>query len=229
MSGSCDNWLRVWDVSTDDCHQTLTGHTNWARRRRPADTTCRSLVDAATGAGQRRRCPAERQHRVRVARPHAQGLGRVDRRLPPDITRARERSAAPASSRTARRRLASTRRAQVRSVAVLLNGNIVSGSGDNTLKVWDASSERCLQTLRGHMDSVRRRRPVKPRVDRSSTPRRAQVLCVAVLSNGDIVSGSLDRTLKVWVDYAKMARLVALRRLRGMNVKTAGRLIARFL
>ena len=54
-------------------------------------------------------------------------------------------------------------------------------------------------------------------------------MCVAVLSNGDIVSGSLDRTLKVWVDYAKMARLVALRRLRGMNVKAAGRLIASFL
>ena len=54
-------------------------------------------------------------------------------------------------------------------------------------------------------------------------------MCVAVLSNGHVVSGSYDGTLKVWVDYAKMARLVALRRLRGMNVKTAGRLIAAFL
>ncbi len=54
-------------------------------------------------------------------------------------------------------------------------------------------------------------------------------MCVAVLPNGRIVSGSADHTLKVWVDYAKMARLVALRRLREMNVKTAGRLIARFL
>ena len=56
-------------------------------------------------------------------------------------------------------------------------------------------------------------------------------MCVAVLSNGDIVSGSLDRTLMVWedVDEAKMARLVALCRLREMNVKTAGRLIAAFL
>ena len=66
-------------------------------------------------------------------------------------------------------------------------------------------------------------------VDCSSTPRGAQVSCVAVQSNGRVVSASVDRTLKVWVDYAKMARLVALRRLRGMNVKTAGRLIARFL
>ena len=56
-------------------------------------------------------------------------------------------------------------------------------------------------------------------------------MCVAVLSNGHVVSGSWDRTLMVWedVDEAKMARLVALCRLREMNVKTAGRLIARFL
>ena len=68
-------------------------------------------------------------------------------------------------------------------------------------------------------------------VDCSSTPRGAQVSCVAVQSNGRVVSGSYDGTLKVWVDCdeAKMARLVALRRLRGMNVETAERLIARFL
>ena len=106
----------------------------------------------------------------------------------------------------------------------------MSGSGDNTLKVWDASSERCLQTLRGHMDSVRRRRPVKPRVDRSSTPRRAQVECVAILPHGRVVSGSVDNTLKVWDDVeGMMARLVALRRLYEMNVNSAGRLIAKYL
>ena len=34
--------------------------------------------------------------------------------------------------------------------------------------------------------------------DRSSTLRRAQVWCVAALPNGRVVSGSEDRTLKVW-------------------------------
>ena len=92
-------------------------------------------------------------------------------------------------------------------------------------------SGECLQTLRGHAGYVRRRRPVEPRVDRSSTQRRAQVNCVVVLSNGRIVSGSFDRTFKVWVDCdeAKMARLIALRCLKGMNVKTAWRLIDKFL
>ena len=69
-------------------------------------TARRSLVDAATGAGHLRRRPAERPRRVRLARPHAQGLGRVERSARPDATRARERCAAPASSRIARRSLA---------------------------------------------------------------------------------------------------------------------------
>ena len=123
------------------------------------------------------------------------------------------------------------RRAQVECVAVLANGRIVSGSEDRTLKVWDPSTGACLQTLCVY-GTARGRRPVEPCVDRSSTPRGAQVRCVTVQSNGRVVSaGSDDRTLKVWVDCdeAKMARLIALRRLKGMNVKTAWRLIDKFL
>ena len=64
-------------------------------------------------------------------------------------------------------------------------------------------------------------------VDRSSTPRGAQVQCVTVLPNGRVVSGSDDRTLKVWEDVeGKMARLVAVRR---TQKNFAGRLIAAFL
>ena len=44
------------------------------------------------------------------------------------------------------------------------------------------------------------------------------------------MSGSGDGTLRVWEDVErKMARLIALRRLREMNVKTAERLIVKFL
>ena len=82
----------------------------------------------------------------------------------------------------------------------------MSGSDDRTLKVWDPSSGQCLGTLTGHTDHARRRRPVEQRVDRSSTPRRAQVQCVVALSDGRVVSGSRDYTLKVWIDYAKMAQ-----------------------
>ena len=53
--------------------------------------------------------------------------------------------------------------AQVRCVAALPNGRVVSGSWDNTLKVWDVLRGRLVRTLRGHVDSARRRRPVEPR------------------------------------------------------------------
>jgi WD40 repeat protein len=31
---------------------------------------------------------------------------------------------------------------------------IISASLDKTIKIWDANSENCLQTLKGHEDSV---------------------------------------------------------------------------
>ncbi len=72
----------------------------------------------------------------------------------------------------------------VNCVAVLPNGNVISGSTDGTLKVWDIHSRTLLssfgaslKTLRGHMGSV---------------------YCVAVLPNGNAISGSEDETLKVW-------------------------------
>ena len=61
--GMWDHTLKVWDVSSGRCLRTLSGHTNGARRRRPVDTACRSLVDAATGAGQLRRRAVERPRR----------------------------------------------------------------------------------------------------------------------------------------------------------------------
>ena len=63
-----------------------------------------------------------------------------------------------------------------------------------------------------------------------SGARVAQVLCVAALPNGDMVSGSGNSSLKTWADVdVKMARLVALHHLHEMNVAAAGRLIAAFL
>ncbi len=36
------------------------------------------------------------------------------------------------------------------SVCVMPDGRVISGSSDNTLKVWDISRGECIQTLKGH-------------------------------------------------------------------------------
>ena len=104
VSGSYDNTLKVWDVSKGECLRTLSGHIDSVRRQRPFEPRV-DRVNAATGAGLMRRWPAELPRRVRVARQHAQGVGRFERQVPPHAERAHGLGAAPASIRTARRLL----------------------------------------------------------------------------------------------------------------------------
>ena len=67
-----------------------------------SQTVRRLLADTSTGAGLVRRRPPGRPRRVRVARRQTQGVGRVERSVPPDADRAHGLRAAPASSRLAR-------------------------------------------------------------------------------------------------------------------------------
>jgi WD40 repeat protein len=69
--------------------------------------------------------------------------------------------------------------ARVRAVALTANGlRVVSGSDDNTLRIWDLKRGVLERTLNGHTDWIR---------------------AVAVLSDGEtLVSASDDRTLRVW-------------------------------
>jgi len=62
-------------------------------------------------------------------------------------------------------------------VAVLPDGHLVSGSFDNTLRVWDVATGRTLAILQGHTNSVN---------------------ALAVSPDGRVISGSSDRTLRVW-------------------------------
>jgi len=55
--------------------------------------------------------------------------------------------------------------------------SLVSGSSDKRIRIWDYEKQECLATLSGHTDWV---------------------LCVIVLSNGQIVSSSKDKTVRIW-------------------------------
>ena len=66
-------------------------------------------------------------------------------------------------------------------VVALADGRVVSGSSDNTLRVWNPDTGECLQVLQGHECSV---------------------MCVVALADGRVVSGSRDRTLRLWDVYS---------------------------
>jgi WD40 repeat protein len=55
---------------------------------------------------------------------------------------------------------------------------VISGSYDNTLKIWDVANGDCLHTLKGHTDSVR---------------------ALVLSADGKrVISGSSDNTIKIW-------------------------------
>ena len=69
----------------------------------------------------------------------------------------------------------------IRSIAVLSDGRIVSGSDDNTVKVWNNSLTTSV-TLNNHTDNVR---------------------SVAVTNDNHIISGSYDKTIKIWEEISQ--------------------------
>ncbi|MBO7228247.1 MAG: hypothetical protein J6V18_01020, partial [Bacteroidales bacterium] len=55
---------------------------------------------------------------------------------------------------------------------------LASGSLDNTVKIWDANSRECIQTLKGHSNVV-------------------ESVCWSP-DGKYLASGSWDRTVKIW-------------------------------
>ena len=65
----------------------------------------------------------------------------------------------------------------VNALTVLSDGSLVSGSDDNTIKIWDIKNGQTIKTLTGHTDSV---------------------YALTVLPDGSLASGSYDNTIKIW-------------------------------
>ena len=66
---------------------------------------------------------------------------------------------------------------EVSSLAVLGDGQLASGSDDQTIRLWDPGTGECKKVLEGHTGSV------------SS---------LAVLGDGQLASGSEDKNIRLW-------------------------------
>jgi WD40 repeat protein len=65
----------------------------------------------------------------------------------------------------------------VSSLAIAADGRILSGSCDNTVRIWNAATGECERVLEGHTSDV---------------------TSLAIGADGRIVSGSCDKTLRIW-------------------------------
>ncbi len=65
---------------------------------------------------------------------------------------------------------------EVHSIVKYSNECVLSGSEDETIKLWNINSGECFKTFTGHLKSV---------------------YCVEILSNERILSGSDDKAIKI--------------------------------
>jgi hypothetical protein len=108
--------------------------------------------------------------------------------------------------------------APITCIAICIDGRIVSGSVDETLKIWNAHTGKCDITLKGHTDTItcvmvhfdgriisgsldntlRIWDPLNGKCDIILKEHAAKIKCIAICPDGKIISGSHDSTLKVW-------------------------------
>ncbi|MBW4621038.1 MAG: pentapeptide repeat-containing protein [Cyanosarcina radialis HA8281-LM2] len=155
-TSSGDRTLKLWDVKTGRCLRTFSGHAAWTSSI--AFSPDGRTIASASVDGTVKLWDVRTANCLQTLKGHDRWVRTVA--FSPFAQRSRrEFPPAPPLLRG-------------------VGGIVASGSDDNAIKLWDAATGECLQTLTGHADRVR---------------------SVAFSSNGQILaSGSDDRTVKLW-------------------------------
>jgi WD40 repeat protein len=101
-------------------------------------------------------------------------------------------------------------------IQILSSSKIITGSGDNTIKIWDLQTRQCIGTLEGHQNAISHLKMsddnlISVSVDKTIKlwdlnqgfctktliGHQSLILCVKLLVNDILISGSFDKTIKV--------------------------------
>jgi len=198
VSGSRDKTVRIWDPDAQRLLATLQGHSN----------SVSAVASYTTQAGAVRVVSGSCDKTVRIWDPDAQRLlatlqGHTNwvYAVASYTTQAGAvRVVSGSSDRTVRiwnpdtRRLLATLQGHTDFVNAVASyttragaARVVSGSEDNTIKIWDPDTQRLLATLKGHTEDVKGAKGVHAVASYATQAGAVRV-----------VSGSRDKTVKVW-------------------------------
>ena len=214
VSGSSDNTLRIWDMASGQCLQTLEGHTGCIHALAINGNKCVS---------------GSRDHTLRIWDMESGECLNTLKEHEDCINALAingNKCVSGSSDNTLRiwdlesgRCLQTLKGHEGGIYTLAVNGNkCVSGSSDNTLRIWDLESGQCMQTLKGHEGgiytlAINGNKCVSGSLE--STPRiwdiksgeclktleghKSSILDLVITSDGGrCVSGSYDHNLRIW-------------------------------
>ncbi len=180
VSGSGDKTVKLWDVATGHCWQTLEGHTDWVIS--VAFSPTRPIVASSSSDRTIRLWNIHTGDCLQTLKGHEHWVCGIA--FSPNgetlVSASDDRTLKLWNTQTGEcYRTLIGHSSVVRGVTISANGSLIaSGSEDQTIKLWDATTGECLKTLVGHTGEVR---------------------SLTVQADGKtLASSSFDRTLKLW-------------------------------